>query len=92
MTGDGLRFAFRGGELAAGVALWALEHGRAGMEQRLAMLRQREFAAKWQFDRALRMLVASPAAVRLAGAGARVAPAVLARIVRYAGDVAPAVS
>jgi menaquinone-9 beta-reductase len=92
MTGDGLRFAFRGGELAAGVALWALEHGRAGMEQRLAMLRQREFAAKWRFDRALRMLVASPAAVRLAGAGARVAPAVLARIVRYAGDVAPAVS
>ncbi|HET7217707.1 MAG TPA: FAD-dependent monooxygenase [Vicinamibacterales bacterium] len=92
MTGDGLRFAFRGGELAAEVALWALEHGRAGMEQRLSLLRRREFTAKWRFDRALRALVASPAAVRLAGTGARLAPAILARMIRYAGDVAPAAS
>ena len=92
MTGDGLRFAFRGGELAAGVALWALEHGRTRMERRLTALRRREFAAKWRFDRALRALVASPAAVRVAGAGARLAPTVLARMIRYAGDVSAAVT
>ena len=92
MTGDGLRFAFRGGELAAAVALSALEHGPARMEDRLAALRRREFAAKWRFDRALRLLVASPGAVRAAGGAARLAPALLARVIRYAGDVTPALS
>jgi flavin-dependent dehydrogenase len=92
MTGDGLRFAFRGGELAADEALRALAHGPARMDERLTARRRREFAAKWRFDRALRLLVASPGAVRLAGAGARLAPAVLARVIRYAGDVPPAVS
>ena len=36
MTGDGLRFAVRGGELAARAALEALEHGWAGVHARLA--------------------------------------------------------
>jgi flavin-dependent dehydrogenase len=92
MTGDGLRFAFRGAELAAEVALQALEHGPAGMEDRLLALRRHEFSAKWRFNKGLRALVGSAAAVRLAAAGAQYAPSVLARVIRYAGDVAPAVS
>ena len=36
MTGDGLRFAVRGGELAAAAALEALEHGWSGVHARLA--------------------------------------------------------
>ena len=63
MTGDGLRFAVRGGELAAIAALEALEHGWRGVHDRLAARRRREFAGKWRFNRALRALVASPRAV-----------------------------
>ena len=70
MTGDGLRFAVRGGELAAAAALDALEHGWAGVHARLAAAtRRREFAAKWRFNRALRTLVSSPPAVRAAAGG-----------------------
>ena len=36
MTGDGLRFAVRGAELAACAALEALEHGWSGVHKRLA--------------------------------------------------------
>lgn len=88
MTGDGLRFAFRGGELAAEETLRVLAQGWRDAHVRLDRARQREFAAKWRFNRALRLLVASPRAVALAGAGARLTPAVLRRVVRYAGDVA----
>ena len=88
MTGDGLRFAFRGGELAAEEALRALAEGWHDAHVRLDRARRREFAAKWRFNRALRALVASPRAVAAAGAGARLTPGVLQRIVRYAGDVA----
>ena len=88
MTGDGLRFAFRGGELAAEEALRALASGWQNAHMRLERARRREFAAKWRFNRALRALVASPRAIAAAGAGARLTPAVLQRVVRYAGDVA----
>src|SRR5581483_3712369 len=47
MTGDGLRFAIRGGELAATAALEALEHGWSGVHARLTERRRREFDAKW---------------------------------------------
>jgi menaquinone-9 beta-reductase len=87
MTGDGLRFALRGGELAALEALRALEHGSADAHLRLLAARRREFAHKWRFNRSLRTLVASPGAVRAAGYGAMVAPALLRRIIRYAGDL-----
>jgi flavin-dependent dehydrogenase len=87
MTGDGLRFAVRGAELAAGAALEALEHGWTGVHQRLRARRRAEFAAKWRFNRVLRTLVASPAAVAGASWGARVAPAVLRAAIEYAGDV-----
>jgi flavin-dependent dehydrogenase len=87
MTGDGLRFALRGGELAALEALHALEHGSADAHLRLLAARRREFARKWRFNRSLRMMVAFPGAVRAAGYGAMVAPALLQRAIRYAGDL-----
>jgi flavin-dependent dehydrogenase len=91
MTGDGLRFAVRGGELAAAAALRALAHGWRGVHDRLADERHTEFRTKWRFNRALRATVASPRAVDIAEVAARVAPAVLQRIVAHAGDCASAV-
>jgi len=86
MTGDGLRFAVRGGELAAAAALRALAHGWHGIHAQLAAERRAEFSGKWRFNRALRALVASPRAVGAAALGARVAPGVLARVIAHAGD------
>lgn len=86
MTGDGLRFAIRGGELAARAALDALEGGWDGVHGRLAAARRREFAAKWRFNRTLRAIVASPTGVRLGGVVASVAPGVLRRAIAFAGD------
>ena len=87
MTGDGLRFAMRGGELAAGVALSALEHGRDDGHHALARARRREFASKWRFDRALRALSGSSMALAIASRAARLAPHYLERTIAYAGDV-----
>jgi flavin-dependent dehydrogenase len=86
MTGDGLRFAVQGGELAAAAALDALAHGWSGVHARLAEARRRAFAPKWRFNRALRALVSSHAAVRAAAAGARIAPGVVRRLIVHAGD------
>jgi flavin-dependent dehydrogenase len=87
MTGDGLRFALRGAELAAHEALCALEHGAASVHVRLLAARRREFAGKWRFNRTMRWLVGSPAAVRAAGYGAAILPQLLRHAIRYAGDV-----
>jgi flavin-dependent dehydrogenase len=87
MTGDGLRFAVRGGEMAAAAALSALQHGWQGVHHRLSQARRREFAAKWRFNRALRSLVDTPAAMRAAAAGARVAPGLVNRLIGYAADL-----
>ena len=87
MTGDGLRFAFRGGELAAQFAIEALEGRASTAHVRLLAARQREFGNKWRFNRVLRALVSSPSAVRAAGLGASIAPPMLAHVVAYAGDV-----
>lgn len=86
MTGDGLRFAVRGGALAAAAALDALAHGWNGVHARLAAARRREFGGKWRFNRALRATVASPAAVRGGALAARLLPGVLRRIISRAGD------
>ena len=86
MTGDGLRFAVRGGELAADAALEALEHGWMGVHERLAARRRHEFRAKWRLNRALRALVASPRAVDAAALAARLAPGILRAIISKAGD------
>jgi menaquinone-9 beta-reductase len=86
MTGDGLRFAFRGGELAALTALTALDRG-TDESAALRRSRRREFAAKWRFNRALRSLVATPIAIRAASAATRFSPSLLQRVIGYAGDV-----
>ena len=86
MTGDGLRFAIRGGELAAEAALRALEHGWAGVHHRLVRARQAEFASKWRFNRALRALVSSSSAVQAAARASRLAPGLVRAIVARAGD------
>ena len=86
MTGDGLRFAVRGGELAAGAALHALEHGWAGVHAVLGRALRREFAPKWRFNRTLRALVGSAAAVHIGELAASVAPFALRAVVRHAGD------
>lgn len=86
MTGDGLRFAIRGAELAAASALEALERGWTGVHTRLGARRRRAFASKQRFNRALRMLVASPRAIDAAAFGARMAPAVLRWVITRAGD------
>ena len=88
MTGDGLRLALHGAVLAAETALEVL-HGRLSREAAVDVLTRRRhaaFAAKWRFNRALRRLVASPAAVTAAAHAARVLPAVFERVIRYAGD------
>jgi flavin-dependent dehydrogenase len=86
MTGDGLRFAIRGAELAAGAVSDALAHGWQGVHERHARARRKEFAGKWRFNRAVRSLTGSLPAVAMAAAGARLAPAVLRRAMIYAGD------
>jgi geranylgeranyl reductase family protein len=88
MTGDGLRFAVRGGELAAEVALAGLAGALAEPHVRLARLRRREFAAKWRFNRTLRALVGRGMSVELAGLAAAAAPWILRRTIAFAGDVA----
>src|SRR5438034_3597162 len=86
ITGDGLRFAIRGGELAAVAALEALEHGWDGVHARLAARRRREFSGKWRFNRAIRSLLGSARATGAAAFGARVAPSVFRAVITKAGD------
>jgi flavin-dependent dehydrogenase len=86
MTGDGLRFAVHGGELAALAALQALERGWTGVHARLAADRRRAFAGKWRFNRAIRALVSSPRSVVAAAFAARLAPGVLRAAIARAGD------
>ena len=86
MTGDGLRFAVRGGELAAEAALRALADGWAGLHDRVALLRRQEFESKYRFNRMLRRVVGSPAAVRVATLGASLLQPVLRSLIYRAGD------
>jgi flavin-dependent dehydrogenase len=86
MTGDGLRFAIRGGELAATAALSILERGWSGAHAAHDHARRREFASKRRFNRSLRALVSSPAAMAAAGWSARIAPGAVRAIIARAGD------
>jgi menaquinone-9 beta-reductase len=86
MTGDGLRFAIRGAELAAEYALRELETGRP-MHGELAAARRHEFAGKWRLNRMLRALVASPRSVRAAASVASVWNAPVKALIAVAGDV-----
>jgi flavin-dependent dehydrogenase len=86
MTGDGLRFAVRGGELAAEAALRALADGWTGLHDRVTELRRQEFQSKHRLNRALRGFVGSPIAVRAATVGAFVLQPVLRSLIIRAGD------
>jgi flavin-dependent dehydrogenase len=86
MTGDGLRFAFRGAELAASLTLAAMCNGNTDVHRDLDHVRRREFAAKWRFNRCLRGLVGSTRVLKIASMGAAWSPALLQRVIEYAGD------
>ena len=86
MTGDGLRFALRGGELAAHAALDEIASGRPAYA-RLAALRRREFSTKWRINRALRVMVGSPGAVGLASLVSNWWSGPVEYLIQLAGDV-----
>jgi flavin-dependent dehydrogenase len=86
MTGDGLRFALRGGELAAHAALDELASGRPAYAW-LGAQRQREFQVKWRINRALRVMVGSPGAVGLAALVSAWWSAPVEYLIQLAGDV-----
>ena len=86
MTGDGLRFALRGGELAAEAALKELSSGSPACDS-LWAARAREFGSKWRINRGLRTLVNSPRAVGAAARVARQWSAPVRLLVRVAGDL-----
>jgi len=88
MTGDGLRFAFRGAELAAEAINRARADRRIDAAAWLASARRREFAGKWRLNRTLRSLVASPRAISWAARGARICPPLVRHLIAAAGDVA----
>ena len=88
MTGDGLRFAIRGAELAADEALAALDDPAIDAAARLAEARARAFGTKYGVNRLLRRLVGTPRRVSVMAISARVAPGILRQMIRYAGDVA----
>jgi flavin-dependent dehydrogenase len=88
MTGDGLRLAMQGGLLAAREALEALDSADLqGAVRRLADARRETLGRKLQFNRVLRFVSGSATAIALASCGATLAPGLLRRVVRYAGDV-----
>jgi len=87
MTGDGLRFAFRGAELAAGAALEALGGGAHDPARVLLARRRRAFGSKLRVNRALRRVVSSGPAVSAVEAAARVYPAGIRRLITLAADI-----
>jgi menaquinone-9 beta-reductase len=88
MTGDGLHIAMRSGRLAALEVLHASETGDfAGAATRLARARRDALEHKLRFNRTLRFVAGSPAAIQIANYGAMMAPGLLRRMVDYAGDV-----
>ena len=86
MTGDGLRFALRGGILAAEAALAELASGRPAWPA-LQAARVREFGGKWRINRALRALAGSPRALALAALVAEHWADPVKYLIGVAGDV-----
>lgn len=87
MTGDGLHLAMQGAALAATETLRVLQTGdTSGAVSRLARARRRALGHKIRFNRTVRWLVERPAALDLASFGARLAPVLIRRAIRYAGD------
>jgi flavin-dependent dehydrogenase len=88
ITGDGLRFALRGAELAAETALEMLATGRPDGYVSLATRRRTAFSWKWRLNRTLRRIVDSPMAMCAAERGAWAAPVLIQSLVAAAGDCA----
>jgi flavin-dependent dehydrogenase len=86
ITGDGMRIAMRGAELAATAAQRALE-GMLETHRELALDRARELSTKIRINRLLRAVVARPATVVGASALATLAPSIFEQLIGYAGDV-----
>jgi geranylgeranyl reductase family protein len=86
MTGDGLRFALRGGELAAAAALEELESGEPAFAA-LHARRAREFSGKWRINCALRSIVGSPSALHLAAMMSKHWSKPVEYLIGVAGDV-----
>lgn len=86
MTGDGIRIALAGGELAAAAAIEALD-GRAGAHLRLARRRRGALGRKLRVNRLLRALVDVPGGVAGAALLAHACPSAFHRLLDYAGDV-----
>lgn len=87
MTGDGMCFAMRGGELAARAALVAMSGGTELPHRWLEAHRRHDFAFKRRFNRMLRFIVSQPQAVAVGSQVARVYPGSIRRLVAIAGDV-----
>jgi flavin-dependent dehydrogenase len=88
MTGDGLRLALAGSDLAVTEVLRTLETGDfAGAVFRLAAGRRRVLGRKLRFNRAMRQLSGSSAALAAAAWGSRLAPGLVQRAIRFAGDL-----
>jgi geranylgeranyl reductase family protein len=87
MTGDGLRLAMRGAELAAEVVRAWFDDPSIDAPRLLAERRARVLGHKLRVNRLVRRLTASKAGVRAASAGARVAPGVLRSLVRFEADL-----
>jgi flavin-dependent dehydrogenase len=86
MTGDGIRFAIRGGVLAADAAIQALAGGWRDVHTRFELARRREFSAKWRLNTTLRATVGSVMAVHAGAVVAKLWPGIVGRIVAAAGD------
>jgi flavin-dependent dehydrogenase len=86
MTGDGLRFAVRGGILAAEYAIRELASG-IPQHAELGAARRREFSGKWRVNRALRALVSSPRGVTLAAHVTALWSGPVRSLIAIAGDV-----
>jgi flavin-dependent dehydrogenase len=88
VTGDGLRFALRGAELAAETALEMLATGTLHGHISLAERRRAVFAGKWRLNRTLRWIIDSPAALFVGERAASLAPTLIRSLVAVAGDCA----
>ncbi len=88
MTGDGIRLALTGAELAASVAAEMLD-GVTAIDEghvRLTALAGRALGTKRRFNRVMRRLAGSPTAVGAAAGLAGIWPAAFSAMIRYAGD------
>jgi flavin-dependent dehydrogenase len=89
MTGDGLRLAIRGAELAAAECLYSFDRGElSGAHLRLGARRRQEFGAKLRFNRLLRALSGSAPALHGAACVTRLSSWPVRHVIRYVGDVA----